>query len=130
MRQTREGAAQDQNGGELRELRGLDAHGAEVEPASGAVDLGSYPGNEDEDEAEKYDQVQGRGVPAPRCVPDPAGHKEDGDAEYRVPDADEQKICPNLTVSSRIDHDEPQHGEAERHQEQVGPQATHRPTVP
>ena len=130
MRQARDRAAQDQDGGELRELRGLDAHGAEVEPPPGAVDLGSYTGYEDEDEADQYDQVQGRGIPAPRCIPDPAGHEEGGDAEYHVPDADEQKIGPNLTVRSRIDHDEPQHGEAQRHEEQVGPQATHRPTVP
>src|SRR5215218_3347472 len=50
-------------------------------------------------------QVRGRGIPAPRCVPDPAGQKEGGDAEYHVSDADEQKIGPNLTVRGRIDHD-------------------------
>src|SRR5215204_1241190 len=130
MRQTRDHAAQDQDGGELGELRGLDAHGAEVEPPLSAVYLRPYPRYEDEDEAYQYSQVQGRGILAPRCIPDSAGHKEGGDAEYHVPDAFEQKIGPNLTVRGRIDHDEPQHGEAQRHEEQIGPQATHRPTVP
>src|ERR671912_2864291 len=130
MWQARDRAAQDQDSGDLRELRGLNGHEAKVEPPPGAVYLGSYARYEDEDEAYQYDQVQGRGIFAPRCIPDSAGHEEGGDAEYHVPDAFEQKIGPNFTVRSRIDHDEPQHGEAERHQEQVGPQATHRPTVP
>src|SRR5215208_435479 len=112
MWQTRHRAAQDQDGGELRELRGLETHGAEVEPAPGAVYLGSYVRYEDEYEAYKYDQIQSRGIPVPRCVPDTAGQKEGGDAEYHVSDADEEKIGPNLTVCSRIDHDQPQHREA------------------
>src|ERR671912_215267 len=101
MWQARDRAAQDQDSGELRELRGLNGHEAKVEPPPGAVYLGSYTRYEYEDEAYQYDQVQGGGILAPRCIPDSAGHKEGGDAEYHVPDAFEQKIGSNLTVRSR-----------------------------
>src|ERR671911_882 len=66
MWQARDRAAQDQDSGELRELRGLNAHEAKVQPPPGAVYLGSYTRHEYEDEAYQYDQVQGRGILAPR----------------------------------------------------------------
>ena len=78
-----------------------------------AVHLGPDPRDEDEHEADQNDQVQSRGVLAPCGVPDAARHEEDGDPEHHVHDADEQEIGPDLTVGSRVDHDEPQEREAQ-----------------
>src|SRR5215212_9488658 len=130
MRQTRDRAAQGQYGGELRELRRLDAHGAEVEPPPCTVYLGSDPRDEHEHEAGPHDQVHGRGIPAPGCVTNSARRDESGDAEDHVPDAYQEIVGPDLPVCCRVDHDESQQGEAERHEEQVRPQTTHRPTAP
>src|SRR5215218_4267022 len=118
-RHTCDRAAQGQYGSELRELSRLDTHRAKIEPPPGAVYLGSDLWHEHEHEADQHDQVQGRSVFAPRGIPDPAGHEEGGHPEDHMPDADEKNTGPDLPVRRRIDHDEPQQGEAERHQEQV-----------
>ena len=115
-----------QHGGELGELRGLHGHETEVEPPPRAVDPAPDPRDEDEYEPDQDDYVQGRGVLAPRRVPDTARHEEDGHPEYHVHDALEQGT---VSRSRRVDHDEPQQREAKRHEEQVCPEATHRPTV-
>src|SRR5215217_3817064 len=122
-------ATQEEDGGELGELRRLHGHRTDVEPSPGAVDLTSNPWYQDQNEAEKNDRIQTGGVSAPRRVPDAANHEEDGHPEHHVDTAFEQKIGVIVPVRRRIDHDEAEQGEPEGNQKKVRPQTAHRLTV-
>src|SRR5215210_190733 len=130
MREAREGAAQEQYGRELRELRRLNAHGTEVEPPPGAVYLGPHVRYEHQHQAYQDDQVQRRSIFPPCRIPNPARDYERGEPEPHVNGSFDQETGTRLSISRRVDHDEPQQGERQGHQEQIRPQAAHRPMAP